>query len=86
MHIFDYFATDQRFNRLFNRAMSEHSMSLMNKILDMYHGFTELQEVVSVGGGIGSNQNLIVSRYPHITRISFDMPHVVAEAPYYPGI
>jgi hypothetical protein len=58
---------------------------LMNKILDTYQGFKEVQELVDVGGGVGSTLNLIVSRYPHISGINFDMPHVVTDAPYYPG-
>ena len=65
--------------------MSEHSTTLMNKILDMYQGFKDVQTLVDVGGGIGSILNLIVSRYPHITVINLEMSHVVAEAPDYPG-
>ena len=76
---------DQRFNKVFNRGMSEHSRMSMNKLLDTYQGFKELHELVDVGGGVGSTLNLIVSRYPHITGINFDMPHVVVEAPHYPG-
>lgn len=86
MNVFDYTAIDQRFNRLFNRAMSERSSMLMNKILDTYEGFKELQELVDVGGGVGSTLNLIVSRYPHISGINFDLPHVVADAPHYPAV
>jgi len=43
--------------------MSEPSAMLMNKILDTYEGFKEVQELVDVGGGVGSTLNLIVSRY-----------------------
>jgi len=86
MNAFDYAAIDQGFNTLFNRAMSEHSTMLMNKILDTYEGFKEVQELVDVGGGVGATLNLIVSRYPHMSGINFDMPHVVAEAPHYPAV
>eukprot|EP00253_Pinus_taeda_P005191 PITA_05191 len=86
MNAFDYGAIDQRFNRLFNRAMSETSTMLMNKILDTYEGFKEVQELVDVGGGVGATLNLIVSKYPHMSGINFDMPHVVAEAPHYPAV
>eukprot|EP00253_Pinus_taeda_P013419 PITA_13419 len=86
MKAFEYLAIDRRFNRLFNRAMSETSSMLMNKILDTYEGFKEVQELVDVGGGVGSTLNLIVSRYPHISAINFDIPHVVADAPHYPAV
>ena len=66
MNAFEYAAMDQRYNRVFNRGMSEHSNMLMNKILDTYQGFKELHELVDVGGGVGSTLNLIISKYPHI--------------------
>eukprot|EP00253_Pinus_taeda_P026778 PITA_26778 len=86
MNAFDYAAIDQRFNRLFNRAMSETSTMLMNKILDTYEGFKDVQELVDVGGGVGATLNFIVSRYPHMSGINFDTPHVVAEAPRHPVV
>nr|ABR18103.1 unknown [Picea sitchensis] len=86
MNLFQYLAMDRRFNKVFNRTMSEHSTTLMCKILDMYQGFKDVQKLVDVGGGVGSTLNLIVSRYSHITGINFDMSHVVAEAPHYPGV
>eukprot|EP01018_Ginkgo_biloba_P012159 Gb_36959 [translate_table: standard] len=86
VNAFEYPAKDPRFNNVFNRAMAEHSTMLMQKILDTYPGFNDVQEIVDVGGGIGSTLNLIVSKYPHIKGVNFDMPHVVAEAPQYPGL
>lgn len=86
INVFEYLAKEPRFNSLVNRTMSEHSTTLMNKILDMYQGFKDVQTLVDVGGGIGSILNLIVSRYPHITVINLEMSHVVAEAPDYPGV
>eukprot|EP00253_Pinus_taeda_P005860 PITA_05860 len=83
INAFDYLAIDPRFNRIFNRSMSKPSTMFMNKILDSYKGFKEVQELVDVGGGHGSTLNLIVSRYPHISGINFDMPHVVADTPHY---
>lgn len=60
------------------------SAMLMNKILDTYEGCKEVQELVDVGGRVGWILNLVVSRYPHISRIKFDMPHVLDYAPHYP--
>ncbi|TJX41903.1 hypothetical protein E8P77_31170, partial [Soehngenia saccharolytica] len=53
VHAFEYLAMDQRFNVLFNKAMSEHSAIMMEKILDVYQGFKDLEELVDVGGGVG---------------------------------
>ncbi|CAH8256186.1 unnamed protein product [Arabidopsis lyrata] len=29
---------------------------------------------------------MIVSKYPNLTGINFDLPHVIKDAPSYPGI
>nr|AFX98069.1 caffeic acid O-methyltransferase [Cunninghamia lanceolata]QBC40976.1 caffeic acid O-methyltransferase [Cunninghamia lanceolata] len=86
VNAFEYPAKDQRFNRVFNKAMSEHSTLVMGRVLETYQGFKDLEELVDVGGGIGSTLNLIVSKYPHIKGVNFDMPHVVADAPEFPGV
>ncbi|GLJ42455.1 hypothetical protein SUGI_0879880 [Cryptomeria japonica] len=86
VNAFEYPAKDQRFNMIFNRAMAEHSAMVMERILDSYQGFKDLEELLDVGGGIGSTLNLIVSRHPHIKGVNFDMPHVVRVAPHYPGV
>lgn len=83
---FEYSATDQRFNRIFNEGMSNHSALIMKKVLEVYKGFDGLNVLVDVGGGIGVNLKMIVSRYPHIKGINYDLPHVVANAPSHPGI
>ena len=55
-------------------------------ILDVYKGFEGLKVLVDVGGGIGVTLNVITSKYPQIRGINFDLPHVVSDAPSYPGI
>ncbi|GLJ55158.1 hypothetical protein SUGI_1183880 [Cryptomeria japonica] len=86
VNAFEYPAKDQRFNTVFNRAMAEHSTIVMGRILETYEGFKDLEELVDVGGGTGFTLNLIVSKYPHIRGVNFDMPHVVADAPQFPGV
>ncbi|KAH9757346.1 Flavone 3'-O-methyltransferase 1 [Citrus sinensis] len=83
---FEYLGTDPRFNGVFNEAMSNHSALVMNKILDVYRGFDGLKVLVDVGGGIGVTLGMITSRYPCIKGISFDLPHVLANAPSFPGV
>ncbi|KAK6938400.1 Plant methyltransferase dimerization [Dillenia turbinata] len=86
MHAFEYLGTDPRFNRLFNQAMSNHTTLILKKILNIYTGFEGLKVLVDVGGGIGVTLHIITTKYPHIKGINFDMPHVLADAPSYPGV
>lgn len=86
MTAFEYPGTDQRFNGVFNRAMSHHTTLIMRKILDIYKGFEGLKVLVDVGGGIGVTLNIITSKYPHIKGINYDLPHVLADALSYSGI
>lgn len=69
----------------FNKGMSDLSSIVMRKILETYKGFDGLRSVVDVGGGIGAVINMIVSKYPTIKGINFDLPHVIKEAPSYRG-
>ncbi|KAK4572799.1 hypothetical protein RGQ29_030998 [Quercus rubra] len=86
MTAFEYSGTDQRYNRVFNQGMSNHTTLIMKKILDVYKGFEGLKVLVDVGGGIGVTLNIITSKYPQIRGINFDLPHVVSDAPSYPGV
>jgi len=86
MTAFDYHGTDPRFNKVFNLGMSNHSTIAMKKILETYDGFKGLNSIVDVGGGTGATMNMIVSKYPNIKGINFDLPHVIEDAPSYPGV
>ncbi|KAI6690918.1 hypothetical protein NL676_027746 [Syzygium grande] len=86
MTVFEYTAIDDRFNRVFNRAMSSHTTLIMKKILDVYGGFEGVKVLVDVGGGTGVTLKMITSKHPHIKGINFDLPHVLADAPSYPGV
>ncbi|XP_009352092.2 caffeic acid 3-O-methyltransferase-like [Pyrus x bretschneideri] len=86
MTAFEYHGTDPRFNKVFNRAMADISTITMKKILETYKGFEGLTSVVDVGGGTGAVVNMIVSKYPSIKGINFDLPHVIKDAPQYPGV
>ncbi|XP_052153510.1 probable inactive methyltransferase Os04g0175900 [Oryza glaberrima] len=86
MPLFEYMGTNHRFNTLFNQAMSQQSMMVMNKLLDRFHGFDGIGILVDVGGGTGVTLEMIISRYKHITGVNFDLPHVIAQAPSLPGV
>ncbi|XWS61429.1 hypothetical protein CRYUN_Cryun07bG0124900 [Craigia yunnanensis] len=86
MTAFEYHGTDPRFNKVFNRGMSDHSTITMKKILETYDGFEGLKTLVDVGGGTGATLNMIVSKHPSIKGINFDLHHVIEDAPAYPGV
>ncbi|CAA6656101.1 unnamed protein product [Spirodela intermedia] len=86
MSLFEYLATDPRFNKVFNVAMSNHSTITMKSMLEIYRGFDGLWVLVDVGGGIDANLNMIISKHPSIKGINFNLPHVVADAPSFPGV
>lgn len=83
---FEYPESDSRFNTIFNNAMMNHTTIVMKEILKCYHGFKSLKHLVDVGGDLGVSLNMIVSKYPAIKGINFDLPHVVRHAPLYSGI
>lgn len=83
---FKYPGLDQRFNKVFNRAMHNGTTIVMKKILKFYKGFERFKQLVDVGGGLGVTLNQITSSYPHIKGINFDLSHVIEDAPSYPGI
>ncbi|PIA28374.1 hypothetical protein AQUCO_07000003v1 [Aquilegia coerulea] len=86
INVFEYLGKDLRLNKAFNKAMSNPSTLTMKKILELYKGFEGLNSLVDVGGGIGATSNMIVSKYPSVKAINFDLPHVIANAPKYPGV
>ncbi|CAN6564653.1 unnamed protein product [Malus baccata var. baccata] len=81
-----YHGTDPRFNKVFNRGMAAQSTITMKKLLETYKGFEGLTSVVDVGGGTGAVVNMIVSKYPSIKGINFDLPHVIEDAPQFLGV
>lgn len=87
MTAFEYHGTDPRFNRVFNEGMKNHSVIITKKLLEFYAGFEEgVSTLVDVGGGIGATLHAITSHHSHIRGINFDLPHVISEAPPFPGV
>ena len=85
MGLFEVAEKDRNLANTFNQSMSNHTTIVMKKILEIYKGFEGLSQVVDVGGGLGTNLKLIVSKYPQIKGINFDLPPVVKDAPNFPG-
>lgn len=83
--LFECTGIDKEFGDVFNRAMQGPTAVSMRKFLEGYRGFEDIKTLVDVGGGIGSSLRVILSKYPNIKGINYDLPHVVKEAPPHPG-
>ncbi|KAJ8773656.1 hypothetical protein K2173_005902 [Erythroxylum novogranatense] len=86
MSLFDYMDKDQTFNSTFNRAMAGIAHVTVKEVLAKYKGLEGVRTLVDVGGGTGTTLNMIISKYPSIKGINYDLPHVIESAPPYPGI
>ncbi|XP_042383720.1 tricetin 3',4',5'-O-trimethyltransferase-like [Zingiber officinale] len=86
MTAFEYHGTDPRFNAVFNEGMKNHSIILTKKLLQTYSGLDDINVLVDVGGGIGATLYMITSVHPNIKGVNFDLPHVISEAPPFPGV
>ncbi|KAM1816534.1 hypothetical protein ACFX12_000932 [Malus domestica] len=86
LHLFEYTGSDPRFHQAFHTAMFNYAIIVMKKIVQIYKGFEQLNKLVDVGGGLGHTLNLIISKYPHIKGINYDMPQVIKHVSPYPGV
>ncbi|GAB4844713.1 hypothetical protein Ancab_040095 [Ancistrocladus abbreviatus] len=84
--MFEFASRDPTFNKLFNTAMKNFSTLVMKKIMQSYKGFDNINQLVDVGGGIGDTLKTIISQYPHIKGINYDLPHVIQQAIPSPGV
>ncbi|OMO82366.1 O-methyltransferase, family 2 [Corchorus olitorius] len=83
---FEYAGMDARFNQAFNSAMFNVSTIETKRILECYKGFQGIQQLVDVGGNQGITLHYIISKYPNLKGINFDLPHVIQHAPSYPEV
>ncbi|CAL9079217.1 unnamed protein product [Musa textilis] len=86
MTVFEHLRTDPRYNKLLTESMRGHSTIFMKKLVEIYRGFDDIKVLVDVGGGTGASIHKITSKHPHIKGINFDLPHVISNAPPYPGV
>jgi hypothetical protein len=71
-------------NKCFNACMASATTIDLSAVTK-YEGFKDIKTLVDVGGGIGKALETIISSYPHIHGINYDLPHVIADAPAIPG-
>ncbi|XP_054813612.1 isoliquiritigenin 2'-O-methyltransferase-like [Prosopis cineraria] len=86
MPMYRYAEIDPTWNNIFNKAMANRCNIEMRRILEIYKGFEGISTLVDVGGGTGQNLKMIVSKYPSIKAINFDLPNVIQNAPLHPRI
>ncbi|XP_027364674.1 isoliquiritigenin 2'-O-methyltransferase-like [Abrus precatorius] len=86
MSLYQCTEKDPKLNYIFNKSMANISIIEMNRVLEVYKGFEGVSTLVDVGGGTGQNLQMIISKYPTIKGINFDLPQVVEKAPAYTGI
>ncbi|KAK8957828.1 Caffeic acid 3-O-methyltransferase [Platanthera zijinensis] len=86
--LYEYLEKNPELEKLFNQAMENQSNLVMNNITKKYkEGFMEIKELlVDVGGGTGATLSTIVSNFAHIKGINFDLPRVISQAPFIPGV
>ncbi|WMV31955.1 hypothetical protein MTR67_025340 [Solanum verrucosum] len=86
MGVFEYHEKNSRYAEVTNKSTQTLNKITITKILETYNGFQEVKQLVDVGGALGSTMASIVSKYPHIKGVNFDLPHVIKDAPAYPGV
>jgi O-methyltransferase domain/Dimerisation domain len=75
----DYYASQPEAASHFNEAMACLTKFTSPCLVRAYNfGMHEL--VIDVGGGLGGMMTAVLSAYPHLRGIVFDLPHVIAQA------
>ncbi|PRQ18787.1 putative (S)-scoulerine 9-O-methyltransferase [Rosa chinensis] len=88
MSIYKYLSEKPDLSQLFNKGVGQSSILDFEEVLKVYKGFEEVEELMDVGGGDGMTISKVVSRYPHIHGINFDLPNVIVQgtAKYQTGV
>lgn len=74
-----HFTAHPELAELFNRAMGSMARLVNSAALAAYD-LGEVRHLVDVGGGQGQLVMTILQRYPEMTAVVFDLPHVAARA------
>jgi hypothetical protein len=78
-HAWDHFKDFPEQGRLFSEAMTSFSRASGAAILDAYD-FSGIERLADVGGGHGMLLSSILGKYPSISGVLFDLPHVIEQA------
>jgi len=77
--VFEVFASDAAFGKVFNDAMTSMSALAIPAALDVFD-FGDIRVLVDVAGGHGRVLTSILRKYPHMRGVLFDQEHVIAGA------
>ncbi|KAD5960961.1 hypothetical protein E3N88_12434 [Mikania micrantha] len=86
VEVFELFSSNPELNKVFNQSMACRTRFELDAIMSTYDFGSLKGTLVDVGGGIGVILNEIVTKYPHLKGVNFDLPHVVSSAPSYEGV
>ncbi|KAL2347516.1 hypothetical protein Fmac_001516 [Flemingia macrophylla] len=86
MPAFEYMESNAELNNIFTKAMAHTGSIQLKPILKLYKGFEGVSTLVDVGGGVGETLGQIISAYPAIKGINFDLPQMIQSASSHPGI
>lgn len=78
--VWDYFKQHPRESSVFDRAMTEASSSTAKPVATAYD-FSDIRQLVDVGGGRGGLLAAILQQYPDLQGTLYDQEHVVEGAP-----
>nr|BAO79381.1 matairesinol O-methyltransferase [Anthriscus sylvestris] len=81
-----FLSVNPHVNDIFNEGMACGTRITMDALMSKYRFDGLKGTLVDVGGGLGAAINDIVTAYPHIKGINFDLPQVISTAPTYVGV
>jgi hypothetical protein len=76
--LFDYVNQDAALAASFNGFIAAQTQAVAQAVLEVYD-FSGIGTLVDVGGGYGALVASVLTAYPDMRGILFDLPHVVAE-------
>jgi hypothetical protein len=79
MEFFDYLAAHPDEGEIFNQAMNDMGQVIATAVVQSYD-FSGIGKIIDVGGGHGTLIAAILQKYPQMTGILFDSPHVAERA------
>ncbi|MBO0857482.1 MAG: methyltransferase [Chloracidobacterium sp.] len=79
MEFFDYMAAHPEEEEIFNQAMNDMGQGVAAAVAQSYD-FSGVSKIIDVGGGHGTLIAVILRKFPQITGILFDLPHVAERA------
>jgi len=77
--IFDYLREHPEANRIFHEGLRERTGEQAPRVAQAYD-FTEMRTIVDIGGGTGVLLAAILTAYPTLHGVLYDLPHVIDSA------